>query len=57
LDAASRMSAQTAAGPIVAAESNTHVTLALVINKADLAQHRLFLETLLAVAPSIGRRG
>jgi hypothetical protein len=38
-------------GPVVAAESDTTVTVALVIDKADLARHRQFLETLLAVLP------
>jgi hypothetical protein len=36
---------------MVSAESDTHVTIALAIEKADLAKHRRFLETLLAMAP------
>jgi hypothetical protein len=41
-----------AAGPIVAAETDTHVTVNLVVDKADLARHRQFLETLLAMMPA-----
>jgi hypothetical protein len=39
-----------AASPMIIAESGTHVVIALEISRIELARHRRFLESLLAVA-------
>jgi hypothetical protein len=42
--------------PMIISESQTHVVIVFGIAKAELAQHRRFLETLLAVTDE-GRAG
>jgi hypothetical protein len=37
------------ASPIIISESTTHVVIALEISRVELARHRRFLESLLAV--------
>jgi hypothetical protein len=44
------------ASPIIISESPTHFVIAFEIAKAELAQHRRFLESLLAAADQ-GRTG
>lgn len=51
LEAASRLPAPVETGPMVTAESNTHLTIAMTIEKAGLANHRQLFETLLAMVP------
>jgi hypothetical protein len=55
LTAASRQAMPTDTSPTVTAKSSAHVTITFAIEKAELAKDRLFLETLLAMAPSAGR--
>jgi hypothetical protein len=40
--------------PMVVAESETHVTIAIDIEKTELARHRRFIETLLTMATPRG---
>jgi hypothetical protein len=42
--------------PMIISESDTHVVIVFEIAKAELAQHRRFLETLVAVTDE-GRTG